>query len=367
MSFTTPQTPRQPLTVVTNLAAPYRDGLFRELQRLFDVKVYLLAADEPGRRWRRTRLPYTAAHVPALRFPGRQRPWYCPLPIWLGRPGYIVVAGFGLQTILTAIVKPRSTLLWSEATHVTEQARGKLRVLSRRWLIRRCRAAVAAGQASAAYLRDLGARDVVLLPNVIDTPLTRVREQRIRSQSTIVLAHVGDWSVAKGADKTSNVFATLAADPDLSGKRVELVIAGHVFDAPIPDGATYLGYLPHANVWERLRDHGAAFLLLLSKADTWGFVVPEAVAAGLIPVTSSAVGSAPDLLAPVDAGLVVESPEGAAAAIKRLIAAPTTLGTTLRALQSVAEPRTASWAAERFSSDLAAIDGPTATPTAHSD
>lgn len=346
------------LTIVTNLAAPYRDGLFFELQRLFDARIYLLAADEPGRRWRARTIPYQASRARALQLPGRHRPWYFPLPTWLARPGYIMVAGFGPPTIITAMVRPRSTLLWSEATHVTERSRGRLRTLVRRWLIRRCRAGVAAGKASADYLRDLGASDVLLLHNVIDSlPEPPDHEHRPDEDNTpVVLAHVGDWSTAKGANAAASVFATLGAEMRRLGRRVELLIAGHIYDLPIPDGAKYFGYLPHGQVWRTMQCHGATFLLLLSTADTWGFVVPEAVAAGLIPIASPAVGSAPDLLDPVDPALVAGSADDAVAVITRLVTGHGMVVSTLRALQSRASARTAAWSVRQFSDDLASLD-----------
>lgn len=350
--------PPPPLTIVTNLAAPYRDGLFRELHRLFELKVYLLAGDEPGRRWRRDKVPYPATYVPALQIPGGQRPWYCALPTWLRRDGYIIVAGFGLPTVITALVRPRSTLLWSEATHITEQFRGHLRTFTRKWLVRRCLAAVASGRASAEYLHDLGARQVVLLPNVIDTPPTRNAPpmRADDSDEPLVLAHVGDWSIAKGADVVAKAFKLLASEAGASGKPVELLVAGNIIDVDIPEGATHVGYLPHSTVWDTLRERGAMYLLLMSRADTWGFVVPEAVAAGLIPIASPAVGCGPDLLSPVEADLIAGSADDAVASIRRFVASPHKVRTTLGALQLNASSRTPVWAARRLARDLAGLE-----------
>ena len=47
------------------------------------------------------------------------------------------------------------------------------------------------------------------------------------------------------------------------------------------------------------------YLLLLSKGDTWGFVVPEALANGVIPVVSPGVGCAADVVAPLCEDLIV--------------------------------------------------------------
>jgi glycosyltransferase involved in cell wall biosynthesis len=90
----------------------------------------------------------------------------------------------------------------------------------------------------------------------------------------------------------------------------------------------------------------------MSRRDTWGFVVAEAMAAGIVPIASESVGSANDLIVPVSADLVVQRPEDAAATISRLHANQTELASTIAALHQIAQSRTSRWAAECFRSDL---------------
>jgi glycosyltransferase involved in cell wall biosynthesis len=339
------------------VAAPYRDGVFSELQRRLDLHVYLLARDEPGRNWRGRRVPYRYTVVPAIQLPGARTPWYLPLPQWLFRRGYILVAGFGLPALITATVRPRSTLIWSEATAATERGRGRLRTGIRRWLVRRSRGAVAVGHASTSYLQALGAEGVLVLPNVIDASPNDALAivGGYSSRSSVVLCHVGDWSIAKGADRTARVFEIVRNRFKDLGVPVELVIAGQLLDVPLPRGSEYLGYLPHDQVWDSLRRLSAKFLLLMSQRDTWGFVVAEAMAAGIVPIASVNVGSADDLLTPARPELVVRRDEDAAEVIYRLYVSEEEMASTVAALYKVAQSRSSQWAAERFCSDFGAL------------
>ena len=342
---------------MTNIAAPYRDGVFRELQSMLDLEVYLLARDEPGRSWGERTIPYRYNMVPALRLPGSRTPWYIPLPTWIFQRGPILVGGFGFPSLITAAIRPKSTLVWSEATAATERNRSRLRTRLRRWLIQRSRGAVAVGRDSSAYLRELGATDILLFPNVIDTiPTSRIlNETDDPDRSAVVLSHVGDWSVAKGADVTATTFDIVAEHFQSAGTPVKLLIAGRVVDAAVPQGATHLGYLPHDQVWDILRRLSAQFLLLMSRRDTWGFVVAEAMAAGIVPISSENVGSASDLLLPVSTDLVAQRPEDAATTVCRLHSDPRRMASTIAALHEIAHSRTGRWAAESFRSDLARL------------
>ena len=130
---------------------PYRDDIFSELQRRLDTRIFLLADDEPGRGWSGARFRIDTPGCPRLAIRG-ERPRYLPLPTWLFRQGFILVGGFGAPALLTALIRPKSTLIWSEATHITEAGRGRRRIRLRRWLVSRSRGVVAVGEASARYL-----------------------------------------------------------------------------------------------------------------------------------------------------------------------------------------------------------------------
>jgi glycosyltransferase involved in cell wall biosynthesis len=339
-------------SVVTNLPAPYRDAVFAELQRRLSINIYLLAEDEPGRHWTGRPRPYDYTKVPAIQLSGRYRPWHIPIPIWLLRRGHIVVAGFGPATMLTAAVRPNSTLIWSEGTPLTEATyNGSTRTRTRRWLVGRASACVAVGEESKTYLESLGARTILMLPNVADYPTARRIASFDRRTSKLVLAHVGDWSVRKGADVVVEIFETLRGGCAEAGG-VELLIVGNVFDVPVPAGATYLGHVPEDEVWPLVKAHGAQYLLLMSRVERWGFVVTEAMNAGLVPVVAPTVGSAPDLLAGIKPSLIVGSASEASDLIRALHADNKCFRSVLSDLFGIARRRTPAWSVDVFLSSL---------------
>jgi glycosyltransferase involved in cell wall biosynthesis len=341
------------LSVVTNLPAPYRDAVFAELQRRLPINIYLLAEDEPGRHWAGRPRPYDYTKVPALQLSGRYRPWHIPIPIWLLRRGHIVVAGFGPATMMTAAVRPKSTLIWSEGTPLTETPYNRsMRTRTRRWLVARVGACVAVGEESKTYLESLGAQTILMLPNVAGYPTAQSIAPFDRRTSKLVLAHVGDWSVRKGADLAVEIFETLRGGcAEVSGG-VELLIVGNVFDVPVPAGATYLGHVPEDEVWPLVKAHGAQFLLLMSRVERWGFVVTEAMNAGLVPVVAPTVGSAPDLLAGIRPSLIVGSASEATDLIRALHADNECFRSVLSELFGIARRRTPAWSVDVFLSSL---------------
>ena len=136
---------------------------------------------------------------------------------------------------------------------------------------------------------------------------------------------------------------------------VRLIVAGHVIDSPLPDSAEYLGYVPYEQLWDQVRARSANFLLLLSRDDAWGFVVAEAMAAGLVPIVSRCVGCAQDLIIPLRPDLIVASASDAARVILDLhLNHDSRISLAARA-QALAQLRTSHWAANIFCSQLATL------------
>jgi len=153
------------------------------------------------------------------------------------------------------------------------------------------------------------------------------------------------------------VFETLIRECGTSERRVELIIAGTIVDVPIPQGAVHLGYLSRDVVWHELRERCVQFLVLLSRADTWGFVVAEAMASGIVPIVSPRVGSAVDLVAPVEPTLVTRSADEAAETIQRLDEDNDRFEEVADALRAVAATRTTEWAVDVFTDGIDATLG----------
>ena len=91
------------------------------------------------------------------------------------------------------------------------------------------------------------------------------------------------------------------------------------------------------------------YLLLLSKGDTWGFVVPEALANGVIPVVSPGVGCAADVVAPLCEDLIVADTSQALRVIRELESDDARRQWLINRGSAQTQQRTAQWAAAVFS------------------
>lgn len=109
-----------------------------------------------------------------------------------------------------------------------------------------------------------------------------------RSGPGIRFLFVGNVKFAKGVDLLLAAFARLK----VPGKR--LLIVGPITESgllpdPLPSGVEYLGKLERRAVFDAYAD--ADVLVLPSRADGFGFVVPEAMTTGLPVIVSSCTGA----------------------------------------------------------------------------
>jgi glycosyltransferase involved in cell wall biosynthesis len=313
------------VVILTEIIAPYRIPVFNALAARNDVDPHIIFFSETDpslRQWR--------VYKDEIRFS------YEVLPAWrrrLGRynllvnrgvgyalrnaaPAAVVCGGYSYlaswQAALWAKKHGIPLLLWSESTaqdirreHVPVEFMKKL---FRRW----CRAFVAAGIASRAYLLALGAREmsVFIAPDAVDVLLYAEQAEKARLNANHIRAHhalppryflyVGRLVEEKG------VFDLLAAYARLdenTRSQIGLVFVG---DGPVrADLAQRASQIGSGVVkfcgWvhrERISEFYALAeaLIFPTYSDTWGLVVNEAMACGLPIVASDAAGCVPDLV-----------------------------------------------------------------------
>ncbi len=253
-----------------------------------------------------------------------------------GVPADLVHAHW-LVSVLPALWSGRPTVLQLWGTDV-ELAR-RVPWLARP-LVRRARVVVCASQALAAAARDLGAREVRVIPSGIDLP-----PQPGPPEEPPHVLFVGRLSREKGILELLAAVAGGAGAADAAGAArvaIPLVVVGDgPLRAQIP-GA--LGFIPNAELgpyYER-----AAVVCCPSLREGFGVACLEAMAHGR-PVVAGAVGGLLDLVEDGVTGLLVPPGDAAAlrAALERLLGDP-----ELRARMGAAARERAR---ERFSWDAA--------------
>jgi glycosyltransferase involved in cell wall biosynthesis len=149
-------------------------------------------------------------------------------------------------------------------------------------------------------IRALGVRaDFRVVPNVVDVEQFRRASRIERDGEPQRLIGVGGLYEAKGWEFLLQAIAVLARDR--RDFRVDIVGDGELRSSceelattlAISDLVTFHGWLPKAEVAERLRD--ADLFVLTSRYDSNPCAVIEALASG-VPVVSTAVGGIPDMI-----------------------------------------------------------------------
>jgi len=207
---------------------------------------------------------------------------------------WLPAGGVGLLTR-----KPLVVQLWGTDVELARRARPLARAV-----LRRARLVVCASSVLADAARDLGARDVRVIPTGVGLP----DETGEEAEPPEVL-YVGRLSPEKG------ILDLVEAFRGLDGAR--LVVAG---DGPLRDRVPdALGVVPHHALGALYRR--AAVVAVPSHREGYGMTCAEAMAHGR-PVVAGAVGGLLDLVSDGETGVLVPPGDPAAlrAALERLLA-----------------------------------------------
>lgn len=192
--------------------------------------------------------------------------------------------------------KPLVVQLWGTDVELARRAPRLARAV-----LRRARIVVCASSALAEAARELGARDVRVVPAGVELP-----DEPGEPDDPPHVLYVGRLAPEKGVDDL-----VAAADG------LPLVVVG---DGPVPVPRK-TGFVPHAEVGGYYRR--AAVVCVPSRREGYGMAALEAMAHGR-PVVASAVGGLTDLVADGETGLLVPPGDRGAlrAALERLLADP---------------------------------------------
>jgi glycosyltransferase involved in cell wall biosynthesis len=307
--------------LLTSIMAPHRTASFNALAAdpAVDLEVVFLARTDPDRKW--------TVREDEMRFPHRtlREVWrarrgesFTHLTSGLAtvlrqaRPDVLVVGGWDQQAYLEAFALRRHVttafLWWVEST--VRDRRENLEALrhAKRRLVKAADAIVVPGQASAEYVRALGAERarVFVAPNAVDNGLyAACAGDRSSRTGPVRFLFAGRLESGKGVLPLFDAWAGVAAEAELTivgdGSLRERV-RERVAHAAMPP-VRALGHLDREGLAEEYAR--ADVFVFPSVSDPWGLVINEAMASGLPIVTTTAPGAVVDLVADGDNGIVV--------------------------------------------------------------
>ncbi|MDQ3640831.1 MAG: glycosyltransferase family 4 protein [Actinomycetota bacterium] len=315
-------------------------------ERLDDLRILISTEMEHNRAWP---VQWGQLNVRVQRSFTIQRPWRHPhgfsepvfihVPydtpwlLWRNRPDAVISTELGPRSLLAVLYgkldRMCRVIVWVNVSEHTEKARGRLRPLLRRWLLRHSDAVLVGGESGARYLERFG----VSPETVIRAPYTVVRPlepppARAAGDGTARLLYVGQLIERKGLLPFLDVLADWGRDhPD---RDMQLRLAGdgplreRLERAVMPPNVTlrFLGNVAYQDLPGLYAQ--ADIFSFPSLADEWGVVVNEALAAGL-PVLGSVYSQAVEEL--VEEGRTgwcfrPDEPDEAYAALDRALHTP---------------------------------------------
>ena len=333
------------VALITNIPSPYRyptwDALAGHVESL---TVFVCSMTEANRIWKTDRLGDYRFDARVL--PGRS--WYVPQREWgihinptLLReladlqPSHIIVTGYDVPSYWLAIWYAKRhgiplTIWWGSHSLSSRSNSGPIAWV-RRWILRHGDAFVTYGQLATQTLVSLGIPPEVIETgtNSVDvTSLCRAVDPLVPAQRTdgpVRFLYVGQFIDRKG------VMALLQAFTHLPPEEAELTLVGYgPQEAELKSYALHhdRGNVTFAGATRSLEETAkyyaeADVFVMPSHSEVWGLVVNEALASGLMVISSKYAGATPDLItqAPLFVGLSVDPScvKDLASALERLV------------------------------------------------
>jgi glycosyltransferase involved in cell wall biosynthesis len=298
------------IVFLTNIIAPYWKSIFDALSpRYSHMRVLLSTRMEPNRHWE---VDWKDLDVVVQKTITLSRRWRHTSgftePIYLHFPldtikqlrsfkAQLVLSGeMGFRTLLALAYRkmhPNSRLVvWAEIAESTEQGRGRVRTLLRRFLQKNVDGFVVPGESGARYLRRVGTHDrkIFRVPYTTDVDRFAANPFARREDNARSLLYVGQLIERKGLLPFISLLSKWAtANPD---RIIRFVLAGdgplrnQLECASVPPNLklAFLGNVGYRDLPKLYAQAG--IFVFPTLADTWGVVVNEALASGL-PVLGS--------------------------------------------------------------------------------
>ena len=301
------------VSLLTNCITPYRTPLWRELDRLCDLKVILLNTNHPRREWSEDidALKLSCVSVESRHLGGRTPQSSMPIA-WMpviraianSKPEVLIITGWSTPGYWAALFWARRrrvpTVLWAESSGLssrTESFSTARKIKSA--FVRRCDSFIVPGRIGAQYLAGLGAAPerIVVARNTPDTGIFHGCESSARHQVASLL-FVGRLVREKGVPEMLAALELLKDRPwtlnIVGGGPLEGEIRGWARRNGLADRVNLAGFVEPARMAAVYRS--ADILLLPTLNDCHPLVLPEALLSGVFVLGSDLTAGSHDLI-----------------------------------------------------------------------
>ncbi|GHG27636.1 glycosyl transferase family 1 [Deinococcus indicus] len=299
------------VALITNMVTPYRIPVWKALSSFdIDLNILTLVESEPNRNWNKD---YHGSKVKSLRGFRKYMPFfeagvYIAPNLFLEkeftRSSIVILTGYENPTYLAALIYCKMTgkpiVLWWGSHEKSSKIKNRFFLKLKKKILDQFDGYVTYGRKSTQYLINIGIdkKEISTGVNTVDVEkFRRLDSMFVRSGNVRKFLFVGQLIDRKGIQDLIDVFAEYGR-PD---QTLSIVGDGELINyVKIACKNTHnIRYLGSVNTVEEMAaiywDHDALFIP--SKAEVWGLVANEAIAAGLYVVVSNNSGSADDLKA----------------------------------------------------------------------
>lgn len=314
---------RRRLAFVTDIITPYTIAVMGELAALSDLTVLFATVNSGrGQDWTFSELPFRHVVVGGLSWRRAQADlsdyYYSPRTlVELARcsPDVIITAGWSFPSYYSAVyakARGRALIIHSDGNAHTEQSLSALQQLSRRILVPCADGFAANTGLSAARFRELGAppERVYLTPHSTNlAPFWELERSDDGPRGALRVLGMGRLLARKGFDRLIAAFA----DARISNPRLALRLVGsgpesdrlHTLARTLGvETAEFSGFVDQPELADICAE--SDIFVFPSLQEEFGFVLLEAMAAGLPCIASPHAGATHDLIRHGENGLIVD-------------------------------------------------------------
>lgn len=304
--------PPRKIFFFTNFFAPYRIGLFNELDRLLDRQIVFFfdTKSSPHREWKvdHKTIKYQYQILNGKKFNIVR---YC----LKNKPKVIISCEFGLRTILCIIAGKligAKIIVFSELTSSSEKSCSLIRKILRKFIAPLIDGGIAVGKESRQYLLYLGITKsrIVIAPDAVDNDFF-IKESAKYNKNDLhklfkipedyfIFIFVGTICLRKGIDLLFRAFEKTSRQ---TNKKFLCLLVGDRVKSK--EGKKLLKYYDNKlfKIIEFQQAHSLVKYLVLgdclifpTRKDVWGMIINEAIASGLPVAVSKYAQSASELI-----------------------------------------------------------------------